>query len=398
MQVPAYQRDIVRRLDRRLREKRRFIQVIVGPRQTGKTTAVLQVLESLPQPSVYAAADFPAPPGLEWIEAQWNAARLKLSSGKEVVLVLDEIQKINGWDETVKALWDYDSRKGHNLRVVLLGSTALLMQSGLRESLAGRFETIYCTHWSWPECRDCFGWNLDRYLYFGGYPGAAPLLGDQDRWANYVRESLIETTISRDVLLLNRVTKPALLHQLFFLACEYAGRILSYNKMLGQLADAGNATTLAHYQALLEEAFILRGLPKWTGTALRRRGSSPKWLPLNTALVTAVSGKGFKEWRENPALWGRLVETAVGAHLVNESLGRGHEVYYWRDRDREVDYVFKGRGKLVGIEVKSGGRSAGSSGLNAFKKNFNPDKLLIIGLGGIPLEEFFSSDPDSFLK
>ncbi len=397
MKLPAFQRDIVGHLKRRMGEKRRFIQVVTGPRQTGKTTAVLQVLRSLPVPSVYAAADSPAPPGVEWIEARWNEARLKSASGESAVLVLDEIQKINRWDEAVKALWDDDTREGRELRVVLLGSTALLMRSGLRESLAGRFETLYCTHWSWPECRACFGWNLEQYIYFGGYPGAAPLISDQERWMHYIRESLIETTISRDVLLLNRVTKPALLHQLFYLACEYAGRILSYNKILGQLADAGNATTLAHYQSLLEEAFILRGLPKWTGTALRRRASSPKWLPLNTALITAVSGMKYEEWRKNPDLWGRLVEAAVGGHLVNRSSGRGWEVYYWRQRDREVDYVISGAGKVTGIEVKSGRPQAGSSGLKAFKKAFPSARILMVGSGGIPLEEFFELDPASLL-
>lgn len=398
MQLPAYQRDIVRRLRQRLGDERRFIQVITGPRQTGKTTAILQILKDLPLPAIYAAADSPAASDFGWIEAQWNAARLKVSKGQKVILVLDEIQKINRWDETIKSLWDNDTRENIPLQLVLLGSTALLMQAGLRESLAGRFELLPCTHWSWPECRDCFGWNLDQYIYFGGYPGGAPLIDDQERWANYVRESLIETTISRDVLFLHRVLKPALLHRLFYLACEYTGQILSYNKMLGQLTDAGNATTLAHYQSLLEEAFILRGLPKWTGTALRRRAASPKWIPLNTALVTAASGKSFDEWRNNHNIWGRLVETAVGAHLINKSFGKSYEVFYWRERDREVDYVLRRGASLIGIEVKSGRRSTSSSGIKVFKKKYDPIRIFIVGSGGIPVAEFLEYNPETLFQ
>ena len=397
MQLPLYQRDIVRQLRRRLAEKRRFIQVITGPRQTGKTTAVLQTLQDTSYLSIYAAADYPSVPDVSWIESRWDEARLKASSGRKVVLVLDEIQKIKNWDETVKALWDADSREGIQVQLLLLGSTALIMQAGLKESLAGRFEVIPCTHWSWGECRDCFGWDLDQYIYFGGYPGAAPLIDDQDRWGRYIRESLIETTISRDVLLLHRVEKPALLHQLFYLACEYAGQILSYNKMLGQLSDAGNTTTLAHYQSLLEEAFIIRGLPKWTGSALRRRASSPKWLPLNTALITSISGKKFKEWREKPDMWGRLVETSVGIHLFNHSLDKAYNVYYWRDRDREVDYVIRQGNSLVGIEVKTG-RKRRPSGLGTFKKRYKPQRIFIVGSGGLPLIEFLETHPDKLFQ
>lgn len=397
MQLPAYQRDIVRQLKGRLAEERRFIQVITGPRQTGKTTAILQTLEDTSLPSIYGAADYPSVPDFNWIESRWNEARLKASAGRKVLLVLDEIQKISGWDETIKGFWDYDTRKGIPVQLVLLGSTALIMHAGLKESLAGRFELLTCTHWSWKECRDCFGWNLDQYIYFGGYPGAASLIDDQDRWAKYIRESLIETTISRDVLLLHRVEKPALLHQFFYLACEYAGQILSYNKMLGQLTDAGNTTTLAHYQSLLEEAFILRGVPKWTGTALRRRASSPKWIPLNTALITAISGRNLAEWRGDQRMWGRLVETAVGLHLINESSGKAYEVYYWRDRDREVDYVLKQGNALVGIEVKSG-RKRKSSGMTAFKKKYNPQSLFIVGSGGIPVRDFLESAPETLFN
>ena len=398
MQLPDYKRDIVGQLKARLSEDRRFIQVINGPRQTGKTTAILQALIDLEIPSIYASADSPGIGSYEWIEAQWERARLEAAGKKKVILVLDEVQKIDRWDETVKGLWDTDTREDNPVHVVILGSAALLMQAGLRESLAGRFELLPCTHWSWRECRDCFGWHLDQYIYFGGYPGAARLIDDGERWAKYVRESLIETTISRDVLLLHRVQKPAMLHSLFYLACEYAAQVLSYNKMLGQLADAGNTTTLAHYKTLLEEAFILRGLPKWTGTAIRRRGSSPKWVPLNMALVTAPSGKSFGEWREDSHMWGRLVEAAVGAHLVNSSFGKNYEVYYWRERDREVDYVLRSGHSLVGIEVKTGRAAKALSGMTSFKKKFSPVRTLLVGSGGMPVEEFLEHEVSRFFR
>ena len=300
MQLPEFKRDITSIIYRRLREERHFIQLITGPRQVGKTTAIYQVLEGIDIPYHYAAADLPAPPPMEWIAQQWDIARLKLQKQTQVILVLDEIQKISNWSIEIKRLWDEDTREGNNIHVVILGSSALLIQKGLSESLAGRFEVIRFSHWSWKECHDCFNWTLDQYIYFGGYPGAAYLVNDEERWARYIRDSLIETAISKDILLLNRVEKPALLRQLFVLACEYGGQIVSYQKLLGQLTDAGNTTTLAHYQRLIESAFLIFGLPKWSGGALRRRSSSPKWLPLNTALMTALANKGFHEWRNNP--------------------------------------------------------------------------------------------------
>ena len=391
MQLPQFKRDTTNIIARRLREKRRFIQVITGPRQIGKTTTIQQVLEDLDIPYHYAAADLPAPPPIEWIAQQWNLGRIKLQDNTQAILVLDEIQKIAHWSDEVKRLWDEDTRQGLNLKVVFLGSSSLLIQKGLSESLAGRFEIIRLTPWTWKECHDCFNWTLDKFLYFGGYPGAATLIDDEERWSQYIRDSLIETAISKDILLLNRVEKPALLRQLFVLACEYGGQILSYQKLLGQLSDVGNTTTLAHYQKLLESAFLIRGLPKWSGKALRRRSSSPKWLPLNTALMSAIANRGFQEWRFNPDMWGRLVEVAVGAYLVNEGVQYGVEVYYWRKGHHEVDYVIsKGRSLLV-VEVKSGKRRLVSSGLELFGKIYKAKKVITVGAGDIELERFLET-------
>jgi len=391
MQLPIYKRDITNNIVKRLQEERHFIQVITGPRQVGKTTAIQQALNEISIAYHYASADLPAPPLSEWIAQQWDIARRKVNSNIPVILVLDEIQKISNWSSEVKRLWDEDARQGKNLKVVLLGSSALLIQKGLNESLAGRFEIIRFSHWSWEECRDCFNWSLDTYIFFGGYPGAAVLIDDEKRWAQYIRDSLIETAISKDILLLNRIEKPALLRQLFVLACEYGGQILSYQKLLGQLVDAGNTTTLAHYQRLLESAYLISGLPKWSGKVLRRRNSSPKWLPLNTALMTSLSNKGFHEWRDEPNIWGRLVEVAIGAHLVNEGTQHGIEVYYWRKGHYEVDFVIRKADILIAIEVKSSKKHIAMQGLELFSKEYKAKKAIVVGGQGIELGQFLQT-------
>ncbi len=397
MQLPIFKRDTTGIIEGRLRDRRRFIQVITGPRQVGKTTAIHQVLKGMDMAYHYAAADLPAPPPTEWIGRQWDMARVKLQKKTPVILVLDEVQKISNWSIEVKRLWDVDTRQGNDIRVVILGSSSLLIQKGLDESLAGRFEIIMLSHWNYKECRECFGWTIDQFIYFGGYPGAASLINDEERWGRYIRDSLIETAVSKDILLLNRVEKPALLRQLFVLACEYGGQILSYQKLLGQLVDAGNTTTLAHYQKLLESAFLIRGLPKWSGGALRRRGSSPKWLPLNTALMTALANQNFQEWRSKPDAWGRLVEVAVGAYLANEAAQHGLEVYYWRKGNCEVDFILTKGKKIIPIEVKSGRRQTALSGLKAFAKKYEILKTITIASSNTRIEDFLTTPiPDLF--
>jgi predicted AAA+ superfamily ATPase len=307
------------------------------------------------------------------------------------VLVLDEVRRVSHWSIEVKRLWDEDTRLKRRLHVVILGSSALLVQRGLEESLAGRFEVIRCPHWSWTECRDAFGWSLDQYVYFGGYPGAVTLIADEPRWRQYVRDALIETAISKDILLLNRVDKPALLRQLFVLACEYGGQVLSYQKILGQLADAGHTETLATYQHLLESAFLLHGLSKWSGSAVRRRGSSPKWLPLSTGLITALSNQSFAEWRAEPQRWGRLVEVTVGAHLVNRGASEGVDVFYWREGHEEVDFVVRKGTRVTAIEVKSGSRRMAQPGLTAFARRYATAKTLTVGGSEFGLQRFLET-------
>lgn len=375
-------------LAERLAEPRRFLQVVAGPRQVGKSTLIQQVTGELELPVRYVSADEPTLRGTDWIGQQWEAARLEATAKAGAVLVLDEIQKIPAWSETVKQLWDEDTRKKRPLKVVLLGSAPLLITQGLTESLAGRFETLRLPHWSFSEMHAAFGFTLDQYLYFGGYPGAAPLTKEPVRWARYIADSLIETSISRDVLLLTRVDKPALLRRLFELACRYSGQILSYTKMLGQLQDAGNTTTLARYLELLAGAGMVCGLPKYAGDAARSRGSSPKLQVLNTALMTVTSEMSPDEFHSDREFRGRLVESAVGAHLANASAEGQCELFYWRERGQEVDFVVKVGSRLTAIEVKSGRAPQAHSGTAAFATAFKARRALLIGGDGVPVDEF----------
>ena len=386
----SYVRPQASVLLRRLQEPRRFLQIITGARQVGKTTLATDVSERSGLPCHFASADEPTLRGPAWIAQQWEIGRLRArdAGAGGALLVLDEAQKAPNWAESVKRLWDEDSRSGRNLKVVVLGSAPLLVERGLTESLAGRFERLHLPHWTYSEMRKAFGWSLDRYLFHGAYPGAAPLVDQPERWARYIRDSLVETTLSRDVLLLSRIHKPALLRRLFLLGCAYSGQILSYTKMLGQLQDAGNTTTLAHYLDLLSGAGMLTGLPKYAGAAVRRRSSSPKLQVLNTALMTAGSRLTPTQARYDPEYWGRLVESSVGAYLANAAADGSCELFYWRDRNREVDFVVRSGQSLTAIEVKSG-RSRGTlAGMAAFSAAFRPTRTLLVGSGGIALDEF----------
>ncbi|MCX7246131.1 MAG: ATP-binding protein, partial [Burkholderiales bacterium] len=367
----SYQRPQFQTLLSRLAEPRRFVQVVAGPRQVGKTTLVQQVCEATGLPVQFSSADEPTLRGPEWIAQQWEIARLKRGS-EGAILVLDEVQKVPGWSEAVKRLWDEDTRKKITLKVVLLGSSPLLIQRGLSESLAGRFEVLHLPHWSAAEMGQAFGWSVQQSIFYGGYPGAASLITEHDRWVRYVRDSLIETTLSRDVLLLSRVDKPALLRRMFEMGCRYSGQILSYTKMIGQLQDAGNTTTLAHYLDLLSAAGMLTGIPKFAGEVVRSRGSSPKLQVLDTALFSAMAGYRFEEALSDREHWGRLTESAVGAHLANAAASGQCELFYWRERNREVDFVLRVGRKLIAIEVKSGRSQDVLAGMQAFNAAFKP--------------------------
>ena len=336
-----FKRTITKTIINRLSDKRKFIQIILGPRQVGKSTAIRQVIKELSYPAVYALADLPVPPDHRFIAQHWNEARNLAKTGKKVILVLDEIQKIEGWSNVVKKFWDEDTHEKNNIQVVLLGSSALMIQKKLPESLAGRFEIIRFTHWSYLECRKAFGCHLDGYLYYGGYPGGYELIKDEIRWKQFVTDSLIETAVSRDIMILADVQKPILLRKLLHLGCEYGGQILSYGKILGDLNDAGSKLTLMNYQKYLESAFLMSALQAWKGSGIYRQKSPPKWLPLNTALMTALSTKSKSEMLSDKKIYGRLVEVAVGAYIYNQALVNGYEVYYWREDQDEIDFVVK---------------------------------------------------------
>jgi predicted AAA+ superfamily ATPase len=331
-----------------------------------------------------------------WLEQQWQTARLQhTSSGTlDFILAIDEIQKISNWSEVVKKLWDEDTKAKRNIKVILLGSFRLLLQQGLTESLAGRFETTHISHWSFTEMQEAFGFTSEQYVWFGGYPGAASLISDEVRWKNYVTDALIETSISKDILMLTRVDKPALLRKLFELGCLYSGQILAYTKIVGQLQDAGNTTTIAHYLNLLNTAGLLAGIEKFSGSEIRQRSSSPKFQVYNTALITAQQPETLAEVQKKPETWGRWVEVAIGAHLVNNQLSGGYTVLYWRHRNDEIDFVLERKGKVIGIEVKSGA-ALRTKGMDAFKKMYHPEKILLVGNSGIPWPDFLKIQPST---
>lgn len=386
-----YERKQKSELLRRLQEPRRFIQVVYGPRQVGKTTMILQLIKEVKIPVHFAAADAVGDTNVAWIEQQWEVARLKRKSTQapSCLLVIDEIQKAQRWSEFVKRAWDEDTRNGLDIKVILLGSSRLLLQQGLTESLAGRFETHYMGHWTFREMQDAFGLDANRFVWYGGYPGAVPLIEQEERWQDYVRNALIETSISKDILMLTRVDKPALMKRMFELGSLYSGQVLSYTKMLGQLQDAGNTTTLSHYLNLLSTAGLLSGIEKFAPDTLRQRASSPKFQVHNTALMSAQASESFQQITSAPNQWGRWVESAVGAYLINASLTENFSLFYWRQGNDEVDFVLERRGMVIGLEVKSG-VAGNTAGMKAFRNKFAPKKVYLVGKSGIPWQEFLT--------
>jgi predicted AAA+ superfamily ATPase len=389
---------------RRLREPRRFLQVVAGPRQVGKTTLVRQALAALasgPQGNAIAqhsaSADNPGLRGSSWIATQWETARALAAQAGACILVIDEVQKLSGWTEEVKRLWDEDTAAGRDVRAVVLGSAPLLIARGMTESLGGRFEVTRLGHWRFTEMREAFDFSIEQFIFHGGYPGAASLVNDEQRWASYVHDALIETTISKDVLLMAPVQKPALLRRVFDLACRYSGQLLSYQKMMGQLSDAGNTTTLAHYLQLLEGAGMVCGLQKFAGQAVRQRASSPKLQVFNTALMGSLAvGEGFslETLRAVPDQWGRIVQSAVGAELLARHLDHSSlkpKIYYWQEAGQEVDFVVPQAGGALALEVKSGRSRGNISGLDTLCVAWPNTRPMVVGTGGLALENWFAS-------
>ena len=386
-----YELPLVGLITGRLNEGRLRIQVVAGPRQVGKTTAVKQVLRHYGKPFTYRLAEGLGVDPLAWLESEWQDARIQAKSRGEYLLVIDEIQKVVGWSELVKRLWDEDTFEDVPLKVLILGSSRLLLQRGLNESLEGRYEMIEAWHWSYADMHEAFGFSIDDYVLFGGYPGAVPYIKDEERWRAYLRDSIIEPSISRDILQLERIAKPALLHQLFALACMYSSRILSYQKMLGQLQDAGNATTLAHYLRLLDEAGLVAGIEKYYDEPVRAKASSPKLAVCNTALMTAMLPYGFDELRARHDLWGRVFESAVGAHLMPGCRRKNIQLRYWNVGNKEVDFVLQKGDRIAALEVKSADADS-VSGMKEFKARHPLAKPYLIGGQGMAAERFFTCE------
>lgn len=378
-------------LKSRIDEPRRFIQVISGARQVGKSTMVKQVTSELTIPFLLTTAEEASDKNPSWISYVWRQARqaMRYNNYPEYLLVIDEIHKLDNWSEVVKAEWDADTMRNVNLKVILLGSSRLLLKDGLTESLAGRYELIEMEHWSFSEMREAFGMSVEQYIYYGGYPGAFSLIGDDKRWRKYMKDSIIEPAITKDVLTTKRVLKPALLRQLFLLGCSYSGELLSFNKILGQLQDAGNTSTLANYLQLLDESKLLCGLQQYAADDARKYKSVPKYQVYNSGLLSANNSLSFRDVYLSPEDWGKWVESAVGAYLVNHADRLEYKVYFWRHNDDEVDFILQQSRKLVAIEVKSG-RRKNNEGMSEFRKQFHPDVELVVGGEAITIEQFLS--------
>lgn len=385
-------------LQDRMEEPRRFIQVLAGPRQIGKTTLIDQLIEQLTKPVTNISADTIAPDNMEWIADQWSAVRrmMKLRSEQEHILIIDEIQRINNWSEVVKREWDSDTHTHTNIKVILLGSSRLLIQDGLNESLAGRFELVHMPHWSFSEMERGFGLTLEQYIYYGGYPGAAPFVKNERRWRLYMKHSIVNPSIEKDVLLTKRILKPELMRRLFELGASYSGELVSFNKLIGQLQDAGNTSTMANYLKTLQEADLLCGLQQYSPDKVRRYKSIPKFQVYNTALQSACQDYDFQSVYIDRQRWGRWVESAVGAHLVNGMFEGDYQVFYWREKDEEVDFVLAQGCRILGIEVKSGRRTAGK-GLLTFRQRFPQAQTLVVGTGGLPIDVFLRTEPRELL-
>lgn len=394
-----FKRAQIKELESRIEEPRRRIQVVSGPRQVGKSTMVDQFFKESHIPGMQTSADAISPSDTYWISEVWATARSRMKNQNldEYLLVIDEIHKLNNWSEAVKKEWDQDTLDGTNIKVILLGSSRLLLKDGLTESLAGRFELIRMPHWSFSEMKEAFGMSVEQYIYFGGYPGAASYINEEGRWARYIKDSIVAPAIEKDVIQTKNIYKPTLMKRLFELGCEYSGEELSLNKMLGELQDAGNVTTLASYLSTLDESRLLCGMHKYASDNARKYNSVPKMMVYNTALFSAQAGVSFKKAYTNPRIWGRWVESAVGAHLLNQADEYDYKLYYWRERDDEVDFVIEYNRKCIAIEVKSGKRT-NNKGLGIFREKYHPIQSLVVGSGGIPVEEFLCWDIGNLLR
>lgn len=379
--MTTYERPFVTQLEQRLIAENALIQVLIGPRQVGKTFGMRQLLARYPHNNIYANADDLLTSDRSWLLEQWQKAQLL---GDGTLLVIDEIQKVPNWSETLKGLWDKSPFK---LRVIVLGSSSIQLQSGLTESLAGRFELTRAYHWTYTELQQAFSYDLDRFLTFGGYPGSVAYEDDFDRWYTYLKDSIVESVIGKDILFNRTVGNPALFRQAFEILCRYPAQEISYTKLLGQLQDKGNTDLIKYYIELYAGAFLLQPLEKYSAKGWLTRSSSPKILISCPALYTMTEGPHVLA---DPERRGRVFELAVGAQLMQLP----GELFYWREKNAEVDFVYRYHGVLYAIEVKSGRRKT-AKGLEAFLKQFPDGHPVILTPDNF---ELFSADPLGFLS
>ncbi len=422
-----YTRPEEAKLKQRLSEPVLYINILAGPRQVGKTTIIRDLIPPASTHGYYISVDEEAevsissinntsstisPPqkkDADWLRHYWREARNRAVKWAEIslrnntstqnqpyVFAIDEIQKIDQWSEIVKGLWDEDRANEHNMHVVLLGSAPLLIQKGLSESLAGRYELMTISHWCFTEMQEAFDFSLEEFIYFGGYPGSATLIHEESRWRSYVRESLIQPNIEKDIVQMVRIKNPALLKQLFELGCHYSGQELSLTKMVAQLNEAKHTVTLADYLQLLTQAKLLAGLHKYAAKEVRKRNSVPKLIVFNTALMSAIQDYTFAEAQADRSYWGRLVESSIGAHLLN-SCDNDTNVHYWRDGSDEVDFVLTRGRKLTAIEVKSSANPRPVRGLGVFAQRNPSARTILVGTGGVSLAEFMSYPAEHWL-
>ncbi len=396
-----YRRQQLNVLKNRMAEPRRRMQIVMGPRQVGKSTLVGQFTEGTDVPFDFFAADAVSRYDTSWIPNRWQEARMKmdLRGESEHILIIDEVQKIDQWSEQVKAEWDADTRNKRNLKVILLGSSRLLLQKGLEESLAGRFETIKMGYWEFPEMRSAFGFTLQQYVFFGGFPGLAPDVDDENRWRDLMEDSIISPILSRDILEIEEIRNPALLRQVFELGCVESAKELSLTKMQGSL-NSGTVPTIKNYLNILDKSMTLKPLQKYSPSPIKEKNSVPKMQVYNNAFRNRYGLHTFEEAVTDPAEWGRQVESAVGAHLANHSTLDGFELMYWRDERRnECDYVLSKGQSLVAIEVKSG-KADSTSGFEKFRQLYAERiaSAFIVGPEGLPLEDFFALDLNKLFR
>ena len=330
-----------------------LIQVVQGPRQTGKTTGVLHFLKSQKKIFHYVSADGVLGNGLSWILNEWQKACDK----KAAYFVVDEIQKITDWPGVIKQIGDKNARSAKPIQFILLGSSSLQIQKGLTESLAGRYQIVPVHHWNFLESKKLVPkMTLEQFLEVGGYPGSYRFLKNHDTFTNYIKQSIVEPVLHIDLLSFSRIQKPALFKQVFEILCHYPAQEISYTKLLGQIQDKGNTDLIKTYISFYERAFLFKSLQKFSARPVKIKSSSPKVLPLSPC---------FSLFGHSNNLLPRVFEATVGAQLLRLP----GELYYWREKNKEVDFVFRYKKTTYAIEVKWGNKK-NSSGMDVFLKKF----------------------------